>query len=177
MATTLSVSPIVMKVGWSFASTTSFSTDTTNSASFSYAKTFSNGTGADASRYMYAAVLPVGPSSTTSLDLAGSLTDLFGNTITFAKVRVIYVQNASSNSGTHIKVGGAASNALANWITSADTLANDTPAVRVRSGGSFMLVANDATAYAVTAGTGDVLAITNEDASNAATVNVFICGE
>lgn len=177
MATSLTVNSILAKVNFGFTNTNSFGTSSECNATFDYSTTLSNGTGAGAAQKVYAATLTISASTTTNLDLAGSLTDLFGNVITFSKIKVIYVELDTTTTASSILVGGHATLALANWITSADTLDNDQPAIRVRNNGVFMLACRDATGYAVTATTEDMLSIENEDASNAATVNVCLIGE
>jgi len=108
--------------------------------------------------------------ATTSenLDLAGGLTDTYGNTLTFAKVKYLFVSAAAANNGI-IQVGGAASNAFVNWV------ANSSDILQVRAGGWFDLAAPDADGYAVTAGTGDILKINNTGAA-AGTYNIAIGG-
>lgn len=177
MATSLTVSPVTAQVAWAFSNTNSFGTSSQNNASMTYSDTLSNGTGADAARYMYAATLTISASTTTNLDLAGSLTDLYGNTLTFGKVKVIFVHLKTTTTASSIKVGGHATAAFGNWIGSADSLDNDQPFIRVRNNGCFLLSCADATGYGVTATTDDILSIVNEDASNAATVDVCIIGE
>lgn len=178
MATSLTVNSILAKVGWSFTSTVDGLTDSTSNVNnFTYTKSMTNGTGASASRYIYAKQHTIAGGATLNLDLAGSLTDFYGTTITFTKVKVIYVELATTTTATSIKVGGHATAGLANWITSADTLDNDQPGVVVRNGGCFLLACTDATGYAVTATTEDILSIVNQDGSNSATVNVCIIGE
>lgn len=175
MSTTLTVNPIRMNVGWDFESTTSFGTNVVNTANFLYTKTMANGTGSGNSQKMYATTYTIAASTTQSVDLAGALTDFFGSTITFSKIKVIYVELATTTAASSIKVGGgsdaAGTAALINWVGAANDL------VRVRNGGCFMLACTDGTGYAVTATTADILGITNEDGANSATVNLFVCGE
>lgn len=177
MATTLAVNPIRVQVGWAFESTTSFGTNTTNNAGFSYSTSLANGTGAGAAQKLYAATVTQVGGNTTNYDLAAGLTDLFGTSITFARFKVLYVHLTTTTTATSIKVGGHATAAVGNWITSADTLDNDQPAVRVRNGGILFLACTDATGYVVTATTDDLLTIVNEDGSNTATINLLIVGE
>lgn len=110
----------------------------------------------------------LGGSANEDLDLAGSLLDAFGATLTFVKIKGLFLFAAAAN-GDVIEIGGAASNAFINWVGDA------TDQVRVRPGGAFGLFAPDLTGYAVTAGTGDLLRITNADASSA-TYDIVIIG-
>lgn len=122
--------------------------------------------------YMYAAVLSLGAGATNTLDLAGTLKDSFGSTLTFSKVK--YLSVAPSNSmavAQSVLVQPAPANGWGTWM------ANTTSAVRVWSGGCAVPVMCPQTnAPAVTAGTGDLLDIINES-TNAATVTVIILGD
>ena len=108
-------------------------------------------------------------STSEEIDLAGSLTDVFGTVLTFARIKGILISSALAN-GALIQVGGSASNGFVNWVASATDIIN------VRNGGTFALIAPDATAYAVTAGTGDKLKITNTDGAATATYDIIIIG-
>lgn len=109
-------------------------------------------------------------SSTEDLDLAGVLTDPTGATITFARVKAIIVQAAAANSN-NVVVGAAASNAWA-------TLLNGTGTVTLRPGAVFAAVAGvaDATGWAVTAGTGDLLKIANSAGGTSVVYDVIVIG-
>jgi len=98
------------------------------------------------------------PSGTDLLDLAGGLTDVFGNTLTFTKIKVLLIQNKGMRSGStyvqtagqDILVGGA-TNAWAAFLD------NDASAkVRLRSGGLFVWTAPE-DGGRVVAGTSDIL--------------------
>jgi hypothetical protein len=84
------------------------------------------------------------------LDLAGVILDVFGAVITFARVKAIVVFADPSNTG-EVLVGAAAANAFIGPFGSA------TDKVRVRAGGALCIFAPDATAWAVTPATADIL--------------------
>ena len=128
-----------------------------------------NGTGADQADLLWHDQRTLSASTSEDLDLAGSLTNSFGTTVTFARIKGIIVSAASGN-GDNIQVGGAASNQFVNWV------ANSSDIINVRPGGTFALIAPDATAYAVTAGTGDLLKINNADSGAAATYDIYLIG-
>lgn len=107
-------------------------------------------------------------SATEDLDLAGGLTDAFGTAITFARVKVIIIIAASGNTN-NVQVGGAGSTFI-NWV------ANSSDIVNIRPGGILVLVAPDATGYAVTATTGDLLRIGNSAAGTSVTYKIYIGG-
>lgn len=99
-------------------------------------------------------------SGTDLLDLAGGLTDVFGNTLTFKEVKVLLIENKGVRSGSSyvqtagqdILVGGAA-NAWAPFLD------NDASAkVRLRSGGVLLWAAPE-DGGRVVAGTSDILQV------------------
>ena len=100
------------------------------------------------------------------IDIDGAITNIFGTVLTVAEVRFFAVVSASTNT-TAIAVGNAPSTAFATWVRSSDD------SVIVRPGGALVLVAPDATAYAVS-GNGNI-GITNLGAS-AVAYDVWIGG-
>lgn len=104
--------------------------------------------------------------SSENIDLAGTLTDSFGQTVSFAKVKVLMIRNKST--ARTLTVGGAASNGFTSWVGSAD----DT--VKVQPGGVFLLVA-PGTGYTVTSNTGDILKIAN-DAGSTCDYDLIVLG-
>ncbi|TXL91586.1 hypothetical protein [Streptomyces sp. IB2014 016-6] len=109
-------------------------------------------------------------SATEDLDLAGVLVDAFGQTITFARIKGLLVSAAAGNSN-NVVIGAAASSP---WATAF----NATGTLTLRPGASVALMAGaaDATAYGVTASTGDLLKIANSGAGSAVTYDVVIIG-
>lgn len=134
-----------------------FSTDvnelSTVAQAFAYSKsqTFTNGTAADQANMVWSDQRTLG-ASPDDLDLAGSLTNAFGTTITFTSIKGIIVYAASGNSGD-LTIGGDGTAPLAEW-TGATT---DT--VIVKPGGMFALINPEADGYAVTATTADILQV------------------
>ena len=113
--------------------------------------TISDGTGANQADLIWHDQRTLASGANEELDLAGSLSDAFGDTVTFAKIKAMLITNPDTAST--LKVGGAASNAWATWV------ANSTDIIVIRPGGRFYIEAPDANGYAVTAGTGDKLKI------------------
>jgi hypothetical protein len=134
-----------------------------------FSNLFDNGTGADQINQVFSDTRTLALSTSESLDLAGGLTNGLGAAVTFTKVKAIIVIAAAGN-GDNIEVGGAASNALVNWVGDA------TDVVNVPPGGMFMITAPDATGFAVTASTGDLLKIANADSAASATYTVILLG-
>ncbi len=128
-----------------------------------------NGTGAAQSDLIWHDRRTLTASNTEDLDLAGSLVDAFGNTLTFARVKFVIVYAAEANTN-NVEVSVAAANGWSTWAAAA----SDT--VVVRPGGFFVLGASDATSYAVTAGTGDLLTITNSAAGTSVEYDIVFVG-
>lgn len=89
------------------------------------------------------------------LDLAGGLTDSFGNTITFSLVKFILVRNTNTTAAENLDIGGG-SNAFASIFGASGDI------VTVGPGGLFAIGSPSLAGYAVTAGTGDILRLTGE---------------
>jgi hypothetical protein len=88
-------------------------------------------------------------SAAYDLDLAGSLTDALGAACVFARVKVLLAWAPSTNTA-NVEIGGDAAAALFGFKDPTDI-------VVVRPGGKVLIVAPDATGYAVTAVTADIL--------------------
>lgn len=129
-----------------------------------------DGLGAGKADLLYAKTRTLTASSNEDLDLAGVLTDDFAATLTFARVKALYVAAAVGNAN-NVVVGAAAANPWA-------TLLNATGTVTLRPGACLMAVAGitDATGYGVTAGTGDLLRVTNGGAGTSVTYDIAVIG-
>ncbi|MEV6105703.1 hypothetical protein AB0M28_13445 [Streptomyces sp. NPDC051940] len=108
-------------------------------------------------------------SASEDLDLAAVLLDAFGATLTFARIKGLIVKADSANINNVI-VGGAAANGFVSWAGGA------THTVTVRPGGVLALWAPDAVAYAVTAGTADLLKVANGGAGSGVTYDIILIG-
>lgn len=130
--------------------------------------TISNGAGANACNQLYHSEGSIAAGGNTTIDLAGSLTNQFGTTITFARIKLLYLKNISSTAGTTIRARSGASNG---WNTA---FAATGPIIN--KDGFLLLYAADATGYTVTAATGDIFRIDNNDGANAAAYELVIGG-
>lgn len=131
-----------------------------------------SGTGANQADVLWCDTRTLAKASAEALDLAGGLTDAFGTVLTMARVKGLLVAaDAANTSAISVKsvVTGPATG-FSSWLVA------DGDGVSVRPGGTLLLVAPDATAYAVTAGTGDLLTVANPDADNAATYTIALIG-
>jgi hypothetical protein len=144
---------------------------TTSKDPLDYEKSLSltNGTGANQSDQMWHDTRTIAASGTDSLDLAGSLSNGLGATVTFARVKTIVVFAAAANTN-NVVVGGAGSNTFINWVSDA------TDKIVIRPGGVFVLHSPDATAYAVAAGSADILQVANSSSGSTVTYDVIILG-
>lgn len=127
-----------------------------------------NGNLANQANQLFSDQRTLAGSTSEELDLAGGLTDAFGNAITFTKIKAIIISAAAANGGD-IEVGGSAANGFNDWVGAGGDF------IKVKPGGAFAIVAPDLAGYAVTAGTGDLLKINNADA-NPATYDITIIG-
>lgn len=130
---------------------------------------FSNGTGLDQITQIFSDQRTLAASATEDLDLAGGLTNALGTTLTFTKIRGLIVRAAVANTN-NVLVGGAATN---QFVTPFGGTAHT---VTVRPGGLLMLLAPDATGYAVTAGTGDLLKIANSSSGTSVLYDLILLG-
>lgn len=126
-----------------------------------------NGTGLGKADLVFTDTRPLAASASESLDLAGSLTDSFGATLTFVKVKGLYVR-ASAGNTNDVVMGGAASNAFA-------TMFGDPTDKVVLKPGGFILLAADV-GYTVAAGTGDLLKIANSGGTTGVNYDIAIIG-
>lgn len=159
---------IKLAVAALYSSALDFSTAEQN-LQYNVSHAFADGVGANQAQRLFTDQRTLAASATENLDLSGVLTDAFGASLAFTEVKALVIKAAAGNTND-VLVGGAASNG---FIT---PFGDATDVVRVRPGGTLVLVAPDATGYAVTAGTGDLLKIANSAGSTSVTYDVVIVG-
>jgi len=142
----------------------------TGQTPLSYIKSIalSSGTGTNQADRIWHDQRTLAASGSENLDLAGALTDSFGATITFARIKMVLVVASAANTNS-VTVSREATNGVPLFLAASD-------GISVRPGGLFCWAAPDATAVAVTAGTGDLLAIANSGAGTSVTYDVVIIG-
>lgn len=118
-----------------------------------------SGAGAGAADLVWADSRPISPSATDTLDLAGSLTGLLGGTVTFARIKGLFVAAAASNV-TNITVTRPATNGV-------PLMSAVSSGVPVKPGGIFSWYDPSAAGVVVTAGTGDLIDFVNSGATTA----------
>lgn len=168
MATTLSAARVGASVAASFASTVDLGT-VTHDVAWSPSYNFTDGTGANQAKVIVTDTRTLAASASEDLDLAGGMTDAFGNAITFAKVKAIAVQAAAGNTND-VVIGGASA-------TQVSTIFGDvSDTIKVKPGGLMLLVAPDANGYSITAGTADLLKIANSSSGTGVTYTITVIG-
>ena len=135
----------------------------------SFSGSLSTGTGVNNCDRRYTNSVDIASGTPLDLDFAGSLTDGLGQTVVFARIKLIFIWNTSTTAASILTVGADGGAPLANFLGDA---ASDT--VKVGPGGVFLNYNPSATAFAVTATTADVLQISC--ASGTATTKIVIVG-
>lgn len=106
-------------------------------------------------------------SGTDALDLVGSLTGPLGNTLTFVKLKAVFVKAASGNTNA-VRINRPASNGVPLFLAASD-------GIDVLPGGIFAWVGPGA-GVTVTASTGDLLNIDNSSSGTSVTYDVVLIG-
>lgn len=140
----------------------------TSAPKFSRQVDLGSGTGAGQADRIWTDQRTLSASATEDLDLTGTLVDALGATLTLARIKVLYVAAASGNTN-NVVVGNATSNAWA-------ALLGATGTVTLRPGQFFLTAVTDATAMAVTGGTGDLLKVANSAGSTGVTYDIAVIG-
>jgi hypothetical protein len=129
---------------------------------------YADGTAASQADRIFKDTRTLTASATEDLDFSGSLTDIYGATVAFADIRVLFITADAANTN-NVRVIRPASNGLVLFAAASDEIA-------VRPGGCFLYVATDTTAIPVTAGTGDLLTLTNSAGSTSVTYSIVVIG-
>lgn len=127
-----------------------------------------DGTGANQADRLFTDTRTISASSSDALDLAGALTSAFGATITFARIKAVFIKAAAGNTND-VQVTRPAANGVPLFLAASDGIV-------VPPGGALLWVAPGATGVPVTAGTGDLLTIVNGGAGTSVTYDVAIVG-
>ena len=127
-----------------------------------------SGTGSGQADMLWHDQRTLAASGSENIDLAGSLTGAFGTTLTFARIKGLVVAAAAGNTN-NVQVARGAANGCTLFLAASDGLV-------VRPGGVFAWFAQDATGIAVTAGTGDILTITNGAGGTSVTYDIIVIG-
>ena len=109
-------------------------------------------------------------STTDDLDLSGSLTNVFGETVSFSTIRALIIHNRATVVGDDLDVGGAAANPLTSIHDGSGTAKYTIRA----SGIDFKWAPLDG--YAVSGGSADTLRITHAGSTEAIYYDIVIIG-
>lgn len=112
---------------------------------------FANGTGSGQANAMFSDLRSLSSGASEDLDLAGSLVDAHGNTLTFATIKAIIIENPTENT-VDITIGGASATQFVGPFGAA------THTVATRPGGFSAFVAPK-TGWTVTGGSVDLLKV------------------
>lgn len=112
-------------------------------------------------------------SASETLDLAGSLTDSFGNTLTFVKVTAIVIRNRNTVAGDTIEVGPDPSNGFTGFFKAAADRVRCAPGV-AQFPGLVVLVAPQG--FTVGAGATDELQVTEIGGVNSVVYDIMVFG-
>ena len=133
---------------------------------------WTDGTGNGKADTRHVVELSIAAGATTTLDLVGGVTDTYGNTLTFTKVKGLIVDNQSANANIRVGGGsdGAGTNAALLWFVAGADM------VDVPAGGGFAIGQQNDGPTDPSAGS-DLLGFKNTHGSETATVQVGIIGE
>ena len=107
-------------------------------------------------------------SGSETLDFAGGgLTDPFGAAVEPAKIRAIVVSAAAGNQNDVV---------IGNDVNHVPILSDATTTVTIQPGGIFVLTAPALAGVAVTAGTGDIIAVANSGAGSSVDYSIVVLG-
>lgn len=129
---------------------------------------FSSGVTAGKADKIWHDQVTLAASGTADLDLAAGLTDPFGASITFVKLKGILVKAATENTN-NVLVSRPASNGVPLFAAASD-------AIPVLPGGLFLWVAPNLAGITVTPGTGDLITFTNSAGGTGVTYKVVLLG-
>jgi hypothetical protein len=142
----------------------------TATAPLTYRNTWSltDGAGANQAQQIFCDTRTLAASANEDIDLAGVLTNAFGTTLTFTKVKAIIIKAADANTNS-VVVSRPASNGVPIFDNASDS-------ITLPPDGCLALVIPSAAGKTVTASTGDLLNIANSAGSTSVTYDIIIIG-
>lgn len=159
---------LILKHGFSAAYQPAASFDVRSSRNTPVDLELTSGTGNSQCDLEYIAQRTLIASANEDLDLAGSLLDPFGATLTFVKVRGLYIKAAAGNTNSVVIKPAAANGFNGPFGAAAHT-------ITLPPGGVFLVTA-PVGGWAVTAGTGDKINIANSAAGTSVTYDIHVIG-
>lgn len=143
---------------------------TTPTAALSIARqlVLAQGTGAGQADMIWSDTVTIAISGTQAVDLAGTLAGPLGGTLTFAKIKMIVVAAATTNTN-NVNVVSDATNGPLLFLAKGDGIA-------VKPGGLFVWFDPSAAGVPITAGSADLINLVNSGAGSTVTADVVIVG-
>mgnify|MGYP001555613384 CR=1 FL=1 len=126
-----------------------------------------DGTGANKANQCWADERSLNASSSEEIDLAGNLSNAFGQTLTFSKVKAVVIKASASNA-SDVEMGGAAANAFASFVKDSSDI------ILIKPGGLIVLIAPDASGFDVSSN--DLLKMANSGGA-AISYEIIVIGE
>lgn len=174
MASTVAIQAFSTTFNWLLSGTSASGTANSSAQPLTQGQTitYGNGAGVSAVNILYSTQLSIAASGTSSAIVLSSLTDPLGNSIAFAKIKIIFIQLAASPtpaaSSITFQPGGTHP-----WN---EFLNGTTPTITLNTGAFLTVGDPTAAGYAVVSNTHDQFTITNVDSVNTATVNIVMAG-
>lgn len=155
----MTAATIKASIAISEAGSNAFSSGPFWNGTIDFLATLSDGTTAGKADLSYMAEVTVATGANSDIDLAGVLSDALGSTITAAELVAIMIHNEQLDgtaNTTTLTIDQTVTNGMTGFLDSSSSLGP------IQPGGVFLLAATHASGIgAVTAGTGDLLRITN----------------
>jgi hypothetical protein len=129
--------------------------------------TLSNGTASGNASQQWHDTRTLTASATEDLDFAGSLTNAFGVTLTFAKIKLILVRAATGNTND-VQFQRATANGVPLFMAALDGIA--------LGPGEWFVYFSPTTGKTVTAGTGDLFTVTNSAGGTSVSYDIVVIG-
>lgn len=129
---------------------------------------YANGVGANQGNVFFADTRTLAASATEDLDLSGVLADVFGATVTQARVKAIRISAAAANTNNVI-VGAASGTQWASLLNAAGT-------ITLHPGAYFEAATPTAAGWAVTGGSADLLKIANSGGTTGVDYTIELIG-
>lgn len=129
-----------------------------------FSASFTDGSGANQADRIWKDMRTLAASTEENIDLAGVLTDIFGASVVFARIKAIFIKAEATNLNNVI-VGSSDTNGVPQFFDAV-----------IRPGGMAMWVAPDATGEVISAGSADRINFANSAGSSSVTYTVLVIG-
>jgi uncharacterized protein (DUF697 family) len=168
MATTISSISMAASVTWDATNVLDLST-ARDKATLAYTDSIDDGTGADQAKVVWHDKGTIANGGSATIDVAGSLTDAFGNSAVFTKIKgIMLINRGIANGASYTETSGE------NIIMSTSTLTSADLTAPLEPGGVFLFT-SPKVGGAVTATSADTITLTRAG-SGTVTYEVVIWG-